>query len=374
MKGSQSNSKGLEVNKTVQRVAEYLRGQVYVPVEEVTVDKLVQVSNYSRTYLHQEFKKATGFSLMEYLRMVKIVEAIDFMCLNGCSLQETAMKVGYLNASTLAKGIKDLTGKTARENIETRGGELSEMKREIEEANRKIGVSEQLKGLSDAINTMQYNLTALVMQLISEKLMFRETKLGQEDNNFLLKYLDSTCSNMFFLEKAIEANPQNPLANVFMGLNSYFEEENENASKYLEDAISYAKDDSRFLGQEPFMLIFAMFLHCNDELERATEVAANSITANFQNCLSYFYVGLFTLYGENNGDYFSFKDVRYEDSETFDELMAIYEFFSKSIECDGSFAPAYHFRSKCSRILNGVGHEDEKKAAELNPIFSVAID
>lgn len=77
-----------------------------------TVSDVVNSSNYSHVHLIREFKKYFGYSIVEYLRMVKISFAKDYLKHSDLSISEISLLLGFSSVSHLNHIFKEASGKT----------------------------------------------------------------------------------------------------------------------------------------------------------------------------------------------------------------------------------------------------------------------
>ena len=68
----------------------------------------------SRTKLMTEFKKKTGYTLLEYITFVRLAHAKE-MLLSGNNVYETAIQCGFVNAANFTRVFKKQTGLTPKE-------------------------------------------------------------------------------------------------------------------------------------------------------------------------------------------------------------------------------------------------------------------
>jgi len=198
-------------------------------------------------------------------------------------------------------------------------------------------------------------------------------------------------SNVF--SQSDQTEPRNPLTMVLRGTKLHYAGHDDEARPYYLAAIEAAKDDHTYLNEHEYQLIYAMFLHRmnedegmdGDEAEQiAIQVAQNmpdSYVANF-------YAGLFTLHGALKDDFDNVKveldgyhDGSYDRDYYEDEIVPLMEeiageaaqcerYFTRAIELNRSFAPAYYYRACILDCQNKDSSKDYKRANELNPAFN----
>jgi transcriptional regulator GlxA family with amidase domain len=79
--------------------------------EPWTIQMLAREAGISRAALARHFKSALGIPVMEYLHRIRIAHAKQ-MLLEGASLGEVAVSVGYASAESFRKAFKRSTGQT----------------------------------------------------------------------------------------------------------------------------------------------------------------------------------------------------------------------------------------------------------------------
>ena len=82
--------------------------------QPITVTQLAKLENYNPTYFNDWFKQKTGFSPSEYLRLVRISKAKEFLETTDFSIMEIAAMVGYSSNSTLTRAFHEVTGITPK--------------------------------------------------------------------------------------------------------------------------------------------------------------------------------------------------------------------------------------------------------------------
>lgn len=85
---------------------------------QLSVDSIAGVFNLSRMQVYRKIKALTGKSVVEFIRMVRMKEAIKLMDTHRYTLAEIAFEVGFNSASYFTKRFKEEYGKTPSEYLE----------------------------------------------------------------------------------------------------------------------------------------------------------------------------------------------------------------------------------------------------------------
>jgi AraC-like DNA-binding protein len=93
----------------VRRCRMYIREHVY---EELTVARIAEAMNFSRSHLAHIFKAETGQTLMAVIQEEKIREATRLVDLTPLSLTEIGLKLGFCSQSHFTKAFRKITGTT----------------------------------------------------------------------------------------------------------------------------------------------------------------------------------------------------------------------------------------------------------------------
>lgn len=79
---------------------------------KVTIGEICAIAGYSRAYLFKEFKLATGKTIMEYYRELKINRAKKLLRREDLSVKQIAEALSFDTANYFVKTFKRLTGVT----------------------------------------------------------------------------------------------------------------------------------------------------------------------------------------------------------------------------------------------------------------------
>lgn len=79
--------------------------------EKLSIDEISQHLNYSKSYLSHAFKEITGYSIIEYLNVIRCQNARALLN-KGCSVSETAYECGFAELSYFTRIFKKVTGIT----------------------------------------------------------------------------------------------------------------------------------------------------------------------------------------------------------------------------------------------------------------------
>ena len=90
----------------IKEVASYIRNNIS---NELTVEQVAKHFNYSLSHFSREFKKATGFSLSEFISALKIEFSIKTLGESSTVLR-AQLKSNFLSSGTFSNRFKNLTG------------------------------------------------------------------------------------------------------------------------------------------------------------------------------------------------------------------------------------------------------------------------
>lgn len=92
----------------VTRVCDYLAACY---AEDISLQQLAQLANFSPYYLHRVFVASTGMPPHAFLNLVRIKQAKGLL-LNGKQLAEVAAETGFVDQSHFSRRFKDVVGMT----------------------------------------------------------------------------------------------------------------------------------------------------------------------------------------------------------------------------------------------------------------------
>lgn len=320
----------------------------------MTIELVAKEVSYSKSHIQALFTEVFGESMMRIFMRMKIIEAVNISL--RPNVQKDILEVINLSDyAVLDRATNNLYGSTFKKLVENEGI---------------IMESKKLDMLSAELENVEFNIRNLVCELIAGEYVWSEHKTG-EDVELLGQYINSIFTKKEFLEEAYKINPQNPLTSVFLGIDSYVNENIDSSETHFRKAIEYAQVDLRFKGVGPFLLIYAMWLHCESRNEEAVHVTEDAIIQMPDCYFLPFYRGLFALHGENEGEY---ENLEFDNDESMkDELEEINAHFTRAIQLNENYAPAYYFKGKAGTWLNKKGDDDFKKARQLDKVFSCVI-
>ena len=86
--------------------------------EQISLDDLARISNFSKYHLCKKFKEKTKTSIINYILMVRIDKAKELLLQNQDRIFVIAQKVGFNDTSYFNRIFKKVTGYTPKEFIE----------------------------------------------------------------------------------------------------------------------------------------------------------------------------------------------------------------------------------------------------------------
>lgn len=96
-------------NETVSQIVDYLEKYYQ---EKITLDDLVEVTGYNKSYISQIMKQALGINYYEYLTRIRIREAIFELTNTEEKISEIAYNSGFSDLKAFNTAFKDRFGKT----------------------------------------------------------------------------------------------------------------------------------------------------------------------------------------------------------------------------------------------------------------------
>ena len=78
--------------------------------EPISVAKLATMENYNITYFNHWFKKQTGYTPFQYLRLFRIEKAKELLLHTGYNVLDIAVQVGYNSNDAFTRAFKKLEG------------------------------------------------------------------------------------------------------------------------------------------------------------------------------------------------------------------------------------------------------------------------
>jgi len=100
----------------LQKAIDYVAGNLQD--SQLSVDSMAAVFNLSRMQVYRKIKALTGKSIVEFIRMVRMKEAIKLMDGHKLTLSEIAFEVGFNSASYFTRCFKEEYGKTPSEYLD----------------------------------------------------------------------------------------------------------------------------------------------------------------------------------------------------------------------------------------------------------------
>lgn len=96
-------------NKLVNEVIDLLETGLY---KSLCMEDICKEIFYSKTYIFKQFKKNTGYSIMEYYNKLKIEKAKQFLRENEMTIREISEKLSFDTPNYFSKTFKRLCGST----------------------------------------------------------------------------------------------------------------------------------------------------------------------------------------------------------------------------------------------------------------------
>jgi AraC family transcriptional regulator len=122
------------INKSIDYIKENLH-------EELSLEKLAILSNFSKFHFHRIFKSVTGTTINEFVKNAKIERALFFLMNNPSkTISDIANDCGFLSISSFSRSFRDVKQTTPSEwrklyknsNISTTDSNIGKMQSEVE--------------------------------------------------------------------------------------------------------------------------------------------------------------------------------------------------------------------------------------------------
>ncbi|MBF4515950.1 AraC family transcriptional regulator [Flavobacterium sp. ANB] len=122
------------INKSIDYIKENLH-------EELSLEKLASLSNFSKFHFHRIFKLVTGITVNEFIKKAKIERALFFLMNNPSkTINEISIDCGFLSMSSFSRSFRELQKTTPsawreshkKSNIGTMNSNIGKMQSEIE--------------------------------------------------------------------------------------------------------------------------------------------------------------------------------------------------------------------------------------------------
>lgn len=117
------NERNDEISDPVRRVKDYLELHYNEVITRKNIESLIHING---DHLNREFKKDTGFTLMEYIQWYRVVMAKKLLRETSFSMAEISVQIGYDSPAYFAKIFKKITQQTPREYRSGHGREPEE--------------------------------------------------------------------------------------------------------------------------------------------------------------------------------------------------------------------------------------------------------
>jgi two-component system, response regulator YesN len=108
----QINEWAFEYYAPLRRVKQYVRDN---SAENISLEQVAQIAGMERKYFSTFFHKKVGIRFSDWLRGVRIGNAISLMGDENYSITQVAFKTGFMDLRTFERAFKRCTGFTPRE-------------------------------------------------------------------------------------------------------------------------------------------------------------------------------------------------------------------------------------------------------------------
>lgn len=98
------------ISSCTKRVIHFLEGAVVSPQFKYSRETIANMLGYNVRYMSNKFVKDTGFSMWQYLTILRVEKAKELLQLTTLSVAEIAKLLDYNSAAAFSKSFKSLTG------------------------------------------------------------------------------------------------------------------------------------------------------------------------------------------------------------------------------------------------------------------------
>lgn len=138
--------------------------------EELSLDTLAEVANFSKFHFHRLFRAMTGETLNQFIARIRLTKAASQLIYNPKkSITEIALDCGFSGSATFARAFKDSFGMSA---TNWRAGGHRQYQRKIRKTERKAGQP-------DGKNRQAQNITPLYIDPVTHNLTWRIDMINQ---------------------------------------------------------------------------------------------------------------------------------------------------------------------------------------------------
>ncbi len=97
--------------RPLSRVCEYVLRHLH---DTVTLADAARAAHFEETYFSSYFRKRVGIPFTSWLRLRRVVRAVEILLREDISIEELAHQVGFKSLRTFEQSFKALTGTTPR--------------------------------------------------------------------------------------------------------------------------------------------------------------------------------------------------------------------------------------------------------------------
>lgn len=76
--------------------------------QKITLDKLVLITNYNKSYLSNIFKRKTGITIFKYLRNIRLEHCLSDLKYKNDTIVEVALNNGFANIQIFNRIFKEI--------------------------------------------------------------------------------------------------------------------------------------------------------------------------------------------------------------------------------------------------------------------------
>lgn len=104
-----SSEKVITTDDTIQNILKYINLNY---MNDITLQEICNIYNYSMTHMSAKFKKKAGISFLEYLQKIRVENSMKLLSDTNLSIVEIASSIGYKDLRSYYRIFKKHIGTT----------------------------------------------------------------------------------------------------------------------------------------------------------------------------------------------------------------------------------------------------------------------
>ena len=95
------------MKEVIERLCKYL---IISSKKEISITEIEELFNYNRAYLMRSFKEYTGYTIIEYVNMVRVYKTIDPLVYTDDTILKISLNNGFNSQEYYSEKFKDVIG------------------------------------------------------------------------------------------------------------------------------------------------------------------------------------------------------------------------------------------------------------------------